>query len=248
MNARSKEFWRFQGIFWSVAGAALFLSGLSQADPLDAFVRNLFLFIVGFLTSFFLAMVVDELRWLSMLRLRLVSYSLAYVVALFCTVVINAISNTMLGIDFGDMTLGRWAAGALNLGLVYAFWTELFIQQIYQERPATNIDAPRRIVVEHRGDLVPVETAEIESVTAAGDYVEILCDGRTYLDRQTLRSIEDLLGEGFVRVHRSALINRSKVASVTPLNRGRYRINLASGASVSTSRGYSDVVRAEFLT
>ena len=133
MNARSKQFWMFQATFWSVAGIALFISGTTQMPLFDALVRNLFLFLAGFMSSFFLAMAIDELRWLPMLRLRLTSYLLAYFVAVFCVVVINAISYTLRNVGLADMSFGQWMSGALNLGLIYAFWSELFIQQIYFE-------------------------------------------------------------------------------------------------------------------
>lgn len=250
MNARSGRFWWFQAVFWAVAGAALFLSGTTQMPLFDAFVRNLFLLIAGFLSSFFLAMLIDELRWLRMLRLRLTSYGLAYVVALFCVVVINAISYTLRGTPLPDVSFGQWFAGALNLGLVYAFWSELFIQQIYIDdtRATQRRPAPDKLVVEHRGQLKSLPLEEIGSVTAAGDYVEIHAAGRSYLDRHTLHALEESFGdEMFVRVHRSRLVNRDHVQSVTPLSKGRYQLHLRDGSAVTSSRGYRDVVRDAFL-
>ena len=250
MNARTARFWWFQAIFWSIAGAALFISGTTQM-PLDqAFVRNLFLLIAGFLSSFFLAMLIDELRWMNMLRLRLTSYALAYVIALFCVIVINAISYTMRGDAFSEMTFGQWVAGALNLGLVYTFWSELFIQQVYiDEKPAAkNRAAPEKLVVEHHGSLVSLPLTGIGSITAAGDYVEIHADGKTYLHRHTLHALEEILGdEIFLRVHRSRLVNKEYVASVTPLSKGRYRLELRDGATLTSSRGYQDRVRSSLL-
>ena len=69
-------------------------------------------------------MVIDEMRWMKILRLRITSYVLAYVVALFCVVVINAISYTLRGMALADISFGQWFAGAMNLGLIYAFWSE----------------------------------------------------------------------------------------------------------------------------
>jgi hypothetical protein len=249
MNARTKQFWLFQGVFWGVAGAALFISGLTQMPVHEALIRNLFLFLAGFMTSFFLAMVIDELRWLRTLRLRVATYGLAYVVALFCVIVINAISFTLRGVELADISLGQWVSGAMNLGLVYAFWSELFIQQIYIADVKPEPQTPEKIVVEHRGGLVPVRIADIESIGAAGDYVEISANGRTYLNRQTLHSIESAYGESlFIRVHRSTLVNRHHVESVAPLGKGRYQLRLKSGAAVTSSRGYRDAIEESFLS
>ena len=248
MNARTKQFWRFQAIFWLIAGLALLVSGATQMPIAEAFVRNLFLCIAGFPTSFFLAMAVDELRWMSILRLRVSSYGLAYIVALFCVVVINAITFTLRGVSLGDITFGQWFSGAMNLGLLYAFWAELFIQQIYHPPVDTGSKKAPRIVVEHRGSLVPLDPSDIDSISAAGDYVEINSGGRTYLDRQTLQSLESQLAVDFVRVHRSVLVNRHHVQSVAPLTKGRYRLTLANREVVTSSRGYRETVERHFLS
>lgn len=249
MNARSKQFWQFQAIFWTVAGLALFISGATQMPVPNALVRNLFLFLAGFLSSFFLAMAIDELRWLPVLRLRVVSYALAYIVALFCVVAINAISYTMLNIPLSDMSFGQWVSGALNLGLIYAFWSELFLQQIYSRPVKPVIQPPERLVVEHRGAQISLSVGEVSAFVAAGDYVEIHCGGKTYLRRQTLQSIEASCGNNqFVRVHRSVLVNRDRVQSVSSLGKGRFQLSLHGDTTVESSRGYKSAVQETFLT
>ncbi len=238
----------FQAVFWLVAGALLFLSGTTQMPVFDALVRNGFLLVAGFLTSFFLAMAIDELRWLESLRLRVTAYALAYLVALFCVVVINAISFELRGVAFDDMRFGQWFSGAMNLGLVYAFWAELFIQQIYIRAPGIERRAPERIQVEHRGRKVSLNPADIDSIAAAGDYVEIACGDVTYLNRQTLQSLDEAFGEDvFVRIHRSLLVNRHRVVNVRALSKGRYELTLEGGLTVTSSRGYRDDVHDTFV-
>ncbi len=248
-HTRTARFWWFQLVFWSIAGSALFLSGVTQMPLFQSLVRNLFLLIAGFLSSFFLAMLIDELRWMNILRLRLTSYCLAYVIALFCVIAINATSFPLRGTALGDITFGQWFSGTLNLALVYAFWSELFIQQVYIEtrkdpvKPGTD-----RLVLEHSGSLISVPLTDIGSIIAAGDYVEINTAERSYLDRQTLHALEEVLGNNeFTRVHRSKLVNRKHVESVTPLSKGRYRLQLKNGATLTTSRGYRDTIKETFL-
>jgi DNA-binding LytR/AlgR family response regulator len=216
---------------------------------LQALVRNLFLLIAGFLSSFFLARLIDELRWMDLLRLRLASYSLAYVIALFCVVVINAITFTIRGVALAEISFGQWFSGTFNLALVYAFWSELFIQQAYiPARSRAESRPPDRQVVEHKGRLVSVPLTEVSSIIAAGDYVEIRTADHVYLDRQALHTLADVLGDDhFPRVHRSRLVNREHVESVTPLQKGRYRLHLADGSSITTSRGYQETVKQQFL-
>lgn len=246
---RSAGFWRFQFVFWGIAGTALFVSGATQMPVMQAFVRNLFLLIAGFLSSFFLARLIDELRFMKLLRLRLTSYALAYTLALFCVVAINAITFTLRGVALADLSPGQWFSGTFNLALVYAFWSELFIQRIdAAAAPVPTEPAPDRLVLEHRGRLVPVAVASIDSIVAAGDYVEICTAERRYLHRQTLHAIEEMLrDERFVRVHRSTIVNGERVESVAPLRRGRYRLHLAGGSHVTSSRSYRDSVESRFL-
>lgn len=248
MNARSRDFWLFQAIFWLAAGTLLFVSGATQMPVFEALVRNGFLLVAGFLTSFFLAMVIDELRWLRILQLRITAYGLAYLVAVFCVVVINAISFALREVAFHDMRVGQWFSGAMNLGLVYAFWAELFIQQIYQTASGLERGSPERITVEHRGRQVSLDPDDIDAITAAGDYVEIACGDVTYLNRQTLHSIDEAFGDDvFVRIHRSRLVNRRRVIDIQTLSKGRYQLTLEGGAQVTSSRGYRDVIRDEFV-
>ncbi len=250
MGSRTARFWGFQAIFWSVAGAALFLSGVTQMPVFESFIRNLFLLIAGFLSSFFLAMAIDEVRWLRTLHLRIASYAIAYVVAVFCVVFINAVSYTLSGESLDELTFGHWFAGAMNLGLIYAFWSELFIQQAYlSEKPPESRPTPDKLIVDHRGALVPLQVDEIGVIVAAGDYVEVHAGGSTYLDRNTLQSVEQTLGdERFVRVHRSRLVNAGHVVSVTPLGKGRFRLELRDGMSVESSRGYREEVKRRLLS
>ena len=248
-GSRTAGFWWFQLIFWGIAGTALFLSGATQMPVMQAVIRNAFLLTAGFLSSFFLAQLIDELRWMTILRLRLVSYLLAYLVALFCVVVINAIHFTLRDVALTDITFGQWFSGTFNLALVYAFWSELFIQQIYAGK-STKVSSPPpdALVVEHGGRLVSVTLTDVTSITAAGDYVEIRTPEKTYLDRQALHKLAETLGEAtFPRVHRSRLVNRDHVESVSPLSKGRYRLHLVDGSSLTTSRGYQDTVRKNFL-
>ncbi len=246
---RTANFWWFQLVFWAIAGTLLFLTGTTQMPILQAGIRNLFLVVAGFLSSFFFAQLIDELRWMSMLRLRLASFSLAYVVALLCVVAINAIHFTLRDVAIADITFGQWFSGTFNLALVYAFWSELFIQKVYiQPRNETTPPATDKLVVEHRGRLVPVALADISSIHAAGDYVEIKTAEGTYLDRQALHHLADILGnDTFPRVHRSILVSRNHVESVSPLQKGRYRLHLADGSSITSSRSYQDIVERLFL-
>ena len=87
--------------------------------------------------------------------------------------------------------------------------------------------------VTHR---VPVEA--IDSASAAGNYVEIVGDGRTLLHRSTLAALAERLGPGFARIHRGRIVRRAAVRSIETDKSGDFAVTLESGAVLRGSRRY----------
>ena len=78
----------------------------------------------------------------------------------------------------------------------------------------------------------------IDWIRAAGNYVEIRVDGRTILKRMTMAQAEQALaGKAFVRVHRSMLVNRSRIAGLDRSERPRH-LRLADGSTVKIGEAY----------
>ncbi|HEX8213875.1 MAG TPA: LytTR family DNA-binding domain-containing protein [Allosphingosinicella sp.] len=84
---------------------------------------------------------------------------------------------------------------------------------------------------------------EISWFTAEGNYVLVHMENRKLLVRHTLRALEPKLPSGFVRVHRSVIVNSAMVRRVETLGRGKYRLQLANGASLDSGLAYKDAVR-----
>lgn len=76
--------------------------------------------------------------------------------------------------------------------------------------------------------LVRVPVTEILAVRSAGNYAEfLLADGRRPLMRSSLGALEEDLGaHGFLRAHRSWLVNPSRVTGLRPEGSGDYTIEL----------------------
>jgi two-component system, LytTR family, response regulator len=82
-------------------------------------------------------------------------------------------------------------------------------------------------------------TEEILWIEAEGNYVRVHLPGRDYVLRQTLSELETGLDpREFLRVHRSSVVNLSKVRSVEPLPRGNFVFHLINGARVASGRMY----------
>ena len=91
--------------------------------------------------------------------------------------------------------------------------------------------------------LTRVRLDEILAVSSAGNYVEFfLADGRRLLMRSPLRSVEsELSPRGFVRTHRSWLVNGKKVTTLKPDGSGDYTVELGRQA-VPLSRRFPDAL------
>jgi two-component system LytT family response regulator len=81
-----------------------------------------------------------------------------------------------------------------------------------------------------------IEIREIEWIEAADYYVQVHALGKAYLVRESLQKLEQRLGEPFLRVHRSALVNVAKVQRLERLEGGELGIVLQSGSKVPVSR------------
>jgi two-component system LytT family response regulator len=97
--------------------------------------------------------------------------------------------------------------------------------------------------IHHRGKMFKIVAASIDWIKAEGEYVRIHVGATTYLHRSPISKMADELREaGFVRVHRSAVINRARVVAIRS-SRGGTKIELASEVHVPVGRRYSSSVR-----
>src|SRR3546814_19754976 len=76
---------------------------------------------------------------------------------------------------------------------------------------------------------VPVD--EIESVAAAGNYVEFAWAPRTLLHRAPLAALEAELGVAFVRIHRGRLVRRDAFRRLAPDQRRDSTLGRASSGT-----------------
>jgi len=103
------------------------------------------------------------------------------------------------------------------------------------------IAAPRlsRIVVHERGSALIVPVADVQRLSAAGNYVEVHTAGRRHLIRATLARLAQRLDPAeFLRVHRSHLIRAGAIARIEPRAHGDALLTLRDGSDVLLSRRY----------
>ncbi len=101
-----------------------------------------------------------------------------------------------------------------------------------------------RIAFKARGKILFLDLAEIVAVQAEGNYVSLLHRTHAYLLRESLSSIaEKLQPYGFIRIHRSAVVNMSAVEEIQALPTGEYRLRLKGGKEYLVTRTYKENLR-----
>jgi two-component system, LytTR family, response regulator len=94
-----------------------------------------------------------------------------------------------------------------------------------------------RLVIRDGAEILIIAASAIDFVRGQDDYVEVSHDSRASLTQQTLQSLENSLDpRQFVRVHRSYLLNVSRVARIEPWGQGSKMAVLHDGRNVPISR------------
>lgn len=102
---------------------------------------------------------------------------------------------------------------------------------------------PQILPIRDDAGTVRVDVKSIDWIDAAGDYMCVHADGRTYVLRETMKSLESVLDPNlFQRVHRSTIVNVSRVRRLRPHTNGEYFLTLDDGQEIKLSRSYRDRV------
>jgi two-component system LytT family response regulator len=104
--------------------------------------------------------------------------------------------------------------------------------------------SPDRLVVRssERFDLVPLDA--IDWIEAADNYVLLHCGTKQHLLGETLTSLEHRLDPSrFLRIHRSRMVNTSRIVAVHLLMGGTYELQLRDGTRLTSGRQYRESVQ-----
>lgn len=99
--------------------------------------------------------------------------------------------------------------------------------------------------VPHRSEMVRVSAGDIERVDAERDYMRLGVGGRSYLIHQTISELERRLDpERFIRLHRSTIVRRDKIAKLRHDGLGVWHAELTDGDLVRIGRTYQAAAKA----
>ena len=89
------------------------------------------------------------------------------------------------------------------------------------------------------GRIIVIRLTDIDWIEADRDYVSVHVGDKTWLMRETIAAMELRLAlSGFVRIHRSALVNAERVKELRPRDKGEYTVGLNNGTELKLTRNY----------
>jgi two-component system LytT family response regulator len=106
-----------------------------------------------------------------------------------------------------------------------------------------------RIAIKAKGRILFMDPAGIVAVRAEGNYVLLQRETGSYLLRESISELaQKLKPYGFIRIHRSVLVNISFVEEVKPCVTGEYNLRVKGGKEYTVTRTYKKNLKslAEF--
>jgi DNA-binding LytR/AlgR family response regulator len=106
-----------------------------------------------------------------------------------------------------------------------------------------------RVAVKVRGKILFINLADVVSVHAEGNYVALRGSSGNHLLRESISTVAERLEPyGFIRIHRSVLVNAAFVEEIRPYSTGEYGLRVKGGKEHTVTRTYKKNLKslAEF--
>lgn len=93
--------------------------------------------------------------------------------------------------------------------------------------------------VPHRAELIRIAAQDIDRIDAERDYMRLHVGARSFLLHQTISTLEERLDpEHFIRLHRSTIVRRDRIAKLRHDGSGVWYADLVDGEEVRIGRTY----------
>jgi two-component system LytT family response regulator len=146
---------------------------------------------------------------------------------------------------------GAFAAGALDILMKPVNETALSVS-ILRARAGSaphphvgGAGRPLLLIGEREQRLYPLDPFEIDYVESAGNYVTYHLAGVSYIARESIKHLDDILAPaGFVRIERSLLLNVRAIAYAQMVGHGSFEFTLVSGARLRSGHVYRETILA----
>lgn len=95
------------------------------------------------------------------------------------------------------------------------------------------------IAIKSKGSILFINPGDVVAVQAEGNYVSLQRESDSYLLRESISMVaEKLKPYGFIRIHRSALVNTSFVLEIKPYSTGKCGVRVKGGKEYAVTSSY----------
>jgi len=102
-----------------------------------------------------------------------------------------------------------------------------------------------RIAIKAKGRIVFIDPCAVIAVQAEGNYVLLQREGGSHLLRESISDMAEKLEPfGFIRIHRSVLVNAAFVEEIQPCPTGEYDLRMKGGKQFTVTRTYKKNLRS----
>jgi two-component system, LytTR family, response regulator len=102
-----------------------------------------------------------------------------------------------------------------------------------------------KIAIKSKGRILFIDPSDVAVVEAEGSYVLLQREAGSDLLRESISTVAEKLKPcGFVRIHRSVLVNASFVQDIRPCTTGEYQLRLKNGKEYTVTRTYKNNLKS----
>lgn len=264
--ATSQKFWAFNAVFWGVYAGALMIPWLDRYSVLQMLPNKLLIAstgvaVTGMLRAMYPRIWSDRIPLLLSMFWSFVACAIgALAFDLIVVGIIYGPDSLPLGGSFGALIEGVPMTGRvgqyLTLLIAWSLGHHLLSNRVSAKPVATSVhpiesqpsDATlsisgTKLRLRDGSRTILLERNEVEWIAADGDYIRLHFGARNLLIRATMKHTEQTLkSSGFVRVHRSAIVNQQFVREVVR-DGNDFTVVLRNGAKIRAGRNYANHVR-----
>jgi hypothetical protein len=139
------------------------------------------------------------------------------------------------------LVLAAALIASLSFGYLFAVSSDPLAFEAWRRAPALAAAAGLVVLLrsevgrrDRNGGEIPLLPRQIDWIQAAGNYVELRASGQTVVHRSSISAAErDLAHHGFVRIHRSTLVRKDRIARVRP-----HDVILTDGTHLKVGKRY----------
>lgn len=112
------------------------------------------------------------------------------------------------------------------------------MEAVSRLQPPPRRDSPR-VAIKVKGRILFINLGDVVSVQAEGNYVLLQRDATSYPLREPIAVVaEKLEPHGFIRIHRSVLVNSTFVEEIMPYSSGEYGLRVKGRREYRVTRTY----------